>query len=60
MQLLKVRAALHPAALNDKVVLGMAVRIGVESRAELTFTEERVIRDVGLRCVKLDEPCYVK
>ena len=44
MQLLKVRAALHPAALNDKVVLGMAVRIGVESRAELTFTDPTITR----------------
>src|SRR5438874_13569989 len=39
VRLLEAHAAPHPAALNDKVTLGSAVRTGVESRAELTFND---------------------
>jgi hypothetical protein len=48
VRLLEVRAASHPAALNDKVSFGMAVRTGVESRAELTFTDLTITRPGAL------------
>jgi hypothetical protein len=34
----------RPAAVNDKVTQGMGVRTGVESRAELTFTDLTITR----------------
>jgi FecR-like protein len=44
VRLLEAHAAPHPAALNDKVALGSAVRTGVESRAELTFNDLTITR----------------
>ena len=34
VRLLEAHAAPHPAAVNDKITVGSAVRTGVESRAE--------------------------
>jgi len=44
VRLLEAHAAPHPAALNDKVTLGSAVRTGAESRAELTFNDLTITR----------------
>jgi hypothetical protein len=44
VRLLEAHAAPHPAAVNDKVTLERAVRTGVESRAELTFTDLTITR----------------
>src|SRR6266446_7922925 len=44
VRLLEAHAAPHPAALNDKVALGSAVRTGAESRAELTFKDLTITR----------------
>src|SRR6266571_7188641 len=44
VRLLEAHAAPHPAAVNDKVILGSAVRTGVESRAELTFNDLTITR----------------
>src|SRR5437762_5441466 len=44
VRLLAAHAAPHPAVINDKVTLGMAVSTGVESRAELTFTDLTITR----------------
>src|ERR1043166_10323898 len=44
VRLLEAHAAPRPAALNDKVTLERAVRTGVESRAELTFTDLTITR----------------
>ena len=42
--LLPAQAAPRPAAVSDEVRNGTAVRTGVESRAELTFTDETLAR----------------
>jgi len=44
VNLLRSNAAASPAALNDEVKLGTAVRTGAQSRAELTFTDLTVTR----------------
>ncbi|HJW37692.1 MAG TPA: FecR domain-containing protein [Candidatus Udaeobacter sp.] len=44
VRLLEAHAAPHPAAVNDQVTLGSAVRTGVESRAELTFKDLTITR----------------
>jgi len=44
VRLLEAHAAPHPAAVDDKVTLGSAVRTGVESRAELTFNDLTITR----------------
>ncbi len=44
VRLLEADAAPRPAVVNDKVILGTAVRTGVESRAELTFTDLTITR----------------
>ncbi|MBO0695559.1 MAG: FecR domain-containing protein, partial [Verrucomicrobia bacterium] len=44
VKLLETRGAPHPAAVNDKVTHGMGVRTGVESRAELTFSDLTITR----------------
>src|SRR6202008_1512975 len=44
VRLLEAHAAPHPAAVNDKITLGTAVRTGVESRAELTFPDLTITR----------------
>src|SRR6266496_5572078 len=44
VRLMEAHAAPHPAAMNDKVTLGSAVRTGVESRAELTFNDLTITR----------------
>src|SRR6266404_7796862 len=44
VRVLEAHAAPHPAALNDKVALGSAVRTGAESRAELTFNDLTITR----------------
>jgi hypothetical protein len=44
VRLLEAHAAPRPAAVNDKVTLGTAVRTGVDSRAELTFPDLTITR----------------
>ncbi len=44
VRLLQANAAPRPAALNDDVKQGSAVRTGNESRAELTFTDQTITR----------------
>jgi hypothetical protein len=44
VRLLETHGAPHPAVVNDKVTQGMGVRTGVESRAELTFTDLTITR----------------
>ncbi|PYJ26209.1 MAG: hypothetical protein DME90_12290, partial [Verrucomicrobia bacterium] len=44
VRLLEAHGAPHPAAVNDKVIFGSAVRTGVESRAELTFNDLTITR----------------
>jgi len=44
VRLLEENAAPRPAVLNDKVTLRRAVRTGVKSRAELTFTDLTITR----------------
>src|SRR5262249_8319513 len=44
VRLLQTHGEPHPAAVNDKVTHGMGVRTGVESRAELTFTDLTLTR----------------
>src|SRR5213083_1895998 len=44
VRLLEPHATPRPAAVNDKVTLGRAVRTGVESRAELTFADLTITR----------------
>jgi hypothetical protein len=44
VRLLEAHAAPHPAAVNDKITVGSAVRTGVESRAELTFKDLTITR----------------
>src|SRR6266446_5456261 len=44
VRLLEAHAAAHPAAVNDRVVVGSAVRTGAESRAELTFKDLTITR----------------
>ena len=44
VKLLPAQAAPRPAALRDEVRDGTAVRTGVESRAELTFTDQTLAR----------------
>ncbi len=44
VRLLEAHAAPHPAAVNDKVTMGSAVRTGTESRAELTFNDLTITR----------------
>jgi hypothetical protein len=44
VSLLRSNAAASPASLNDEVALGMAVRTGGQSRAELTFSDLTVTR----------------
>jgi hypothetical protein len=44
VRLLEAHAAPRPAAVNDKVTQGRAVRTGVESRAELTFADLTITR----------------
>src|SRR6266480_923796 len=44
VRVLETHGAPRPAAVNDKVIRGMGVRTGVESRAELTFTDLTITR----------------
>ncbi len=44
VRLLATNAPPHPAAINDKVSQGTAVRTGTQSRAELTFTDLTITR----------------
>jgi hypothetical protein len=44
VRLLEPQATPRPAIVNDKVTLGRALRTGVESRAELTFTDLTITR----------------
>src|SRR5437660_12886473 len=44
VRLLEAHGAPHPAAVNDKVIFGSAVRTGVESRAALTFNDLSITR----------------
>src|SRR5450432_1895952 len=44
VKLLPAQAAPRPAAVSDEVREGTAVRTGVESRAELTFTDQTLAR----------------
>ena len=44
VRLLPSHAASRPAALNDNVTSGTAVRTGAESRAELTFADQTLTR----------------
>ena len=44
VRLLDSNAAVRAAALNEEVRMGMAVRTGVESRAELTFADLTITR----------------
>src|SRR5947207_1820345 len=44
VRVLETHGAPRPAAVNDKVIQGMGVRTGVESRAELTFAELTITR----------------
>src|SRR5216684_5833647 len=44
VKLLPTQAAPRPAAVTDEVRDGTAVRTGVESRAELTFTDQTLTR----------------
>ncbi len=44
VRLLGSNAAPRPAAVNDDVKQGTAVRTGVDSRAELTFTDQTITR----------------
>jgi hypothetical protein len=44
VRLLEAHGAPHPAMVNAKVTQGMGVRTGVESRAELTFTDLTLTR----------------
>src|SRR5450432_1758551 len=44
VKLLPATAAARPAAVSDEVREGTAVRTGVESRAELTFTDQTLAR----------------
>src|SRR6266487_6140 len=44
VRLLEAHAAPHPATVNDRVIVGSAVRTGVESRAELTFNDLTITR----------------
>jgi hypothetical protein len=44
VRLLEARGAPRPAVVNDNVTLGMGVRTGVESRAELTFSDLTITR----------------
>src|SRR5438045_3396093 len=44
VKLLPAQAAPRPAALRDEVRDGTAVRTGVDSRAELTFTDQTLAR----------------
>jgi len=44
VRLLEAQGAPHPAVVNAKVTQGMGVRTGVESRAELTFTDLTITR----------------
>src|SRR4029453_12259173 len=44
VRLLEAHGAPRPAAVNDKVTQQMGVRTGVESRAELTFTDLTLTR----------------
>src|SRR4026208_1114440 len=44
VRVLETHGAPRPAAVNDKVTEGMGVRTGVESRAELTFTDLTLTR----------------
>jgi FecR protein len=44
VSVLKARATAHPAAINDVIYEGTAVRTGTESRAELMFTDQTLTR----------------
>jgi hypothetical protein len=44
VRLLEPHATPRPAVVNDKVTFGRAVRTGVESRAELTFSDLTITR----------------
>ena len=44
VRVLETHGGPRPAAVNDKVTQGMGVRTGVESRAELTFTDLTLTR----------------
>jgi len=44
VKLLPAQAAPRPAVIRDEVRNGTAVRTGVESRAELTFTDQTLAR----------------
>ncbi|HEU5247124.1 MAG TPA: hypothetical protein VFU09_08555, partial [Candidatus Udaeobacter sp.] len=44
VRLMEARGAPRPAAVNDTVTQQMGVRTGVESRAELTFTDLTITR----------------
>ena len=44
MRLQEAHIAPRPAAVNDKLISGTAVRTGVESRVELTFADLTITR----------------
>ena len=44
VRLLPSNASPHPAALNDNVRQGTAVKTGVQSRSELTFKDKTITR----------------
>jgi hypothetical protein len=44
VRLMEAHGAPHPAVVNDRVTLGMGVRTGVQSRAELTFSDLTITR----------------
>jgi hypothetical protein len=44
VRLLEAQGAPRPAVVNAKVTQGMGVRTGMESRAELTFTDLTITR----------------
>ena len=44
VRLLEAHTASRPAVVNDKLILGTAVRTGVESRVELTFSDLTITR----------------
>lgn len=44
VRLLSSRTAPRPAAVNDNITVGTAVRTGTESRAELTFIDQTLTR----------------
>jgi len=68
VRLLESNASQSPASVNDTVHDGTAVRTGVQSRAELTFTDQTLTRlgantifsfGAGARAVSLDSGAFL-